>query len=158
VLVLVLLVTVPIVELYVFVQVAGAWGFLNALGVAVLVTVVGIAVVRQQGLRVWRRFEQDLRAGQTPARPIVHGALLLVAGALLIVPGFVTGALGLLLLLPPVRAGIAVLVVRRVGRGVGRVRVIRATYGDPIDVDERPKPGHDDPGSDDRPPRGELNP
>lgn len=151
---LLLFVIAPIVELYVFVQVASAWGFFNALGAAVLISVLGVAVVRMQGLRVWRSFERDLRSGTVPSRPIAHGALLLAAGVLLIVPGFVSGALGLLLLLPPVRAVVAAVLVRRVQRGSTRVRVIRATYGDPIDVE-----GSETPRRDDEPPaRGELNP
>lgn len=145
---LLLFVVLPIVELYVFVQVAQGWGFFNALGLIVLVSILGVAVVRHQGLRVWRRFQEQVLARQVPDREIADGVALLVAGVLLIVPGFVTDAVGVLLLLPPVRAGLRALLVRRAG--TGRIRVIRATYGGPIDVDGRERGGDGDP------PRGEL--
>lgn len=101
---LVLFLLLPIVELFVFVQVAGAFGFLDALLGAVVATVVGIWLVKQQGLGVLRRANDKVARGEAPTDELVNGTLLLVAGILLLVPGFVTGVAGLLLLLPPVRA------------------------------------------------------
>lgn len=101
---LVLLLLLPIAELFVFVQVAGSFGFLNALFGAVAATVVGIWLVKQQGLGVLRRANQKVERGEAPTDEVVNGTLLLLAGILLLAPGFVTGAVGLLLLLPPVRA------------------------------------------------------
>ena len=101
---LVLFLLLPILELFVFVQVADAVGFLDALLVAVAATVVGVWLVKQQGLGVLRRANAKVVRGDAPTDELVNGTLLLVAGILLIAPGFVTGAAGLLLLLPPVRA------------------------------------------------------
>lgn len=101
---LVLLLLLPILELFVFVQVAGSFGFLNALFGAIAATVVGIWLVKQQGLGVLRRANEKVARGDAPTDELVNGTLLLVAGILLLAPGFVTGAVGLLLLLPPVRA------------------------------------------------------
>lgn len=101
---LVLFLLLPIVELYVFVQVAGAIGFASALLAAVGATVVGVWLVKQQGLGVLRRANDKVARGETPTDEVVNGTLLLLAGVLLLVPGFVTGAVGLALLLPPVRA------------------------------------------------------
>lgn len=155
VLVLFLFVVIPIVELYVFVQAAQAWGFFNALGLIVLVSIIGVAVVRHQGLRVWRRFQEQAMAGEVPDRPIADGVALLLAGVLLIIPGFVTDTVGVLLLLPPVRSGLRALLVRRASRGMRGIRVIRATYGGPIDVDGRERGPGSGP-TDEQPPRGEL--
>lgn len=101
---LVLLLLLPILELFVFVQVADSFGFLNSLFGAVAATFVGIWLVKQQGLGVLRRANEKVARGDAPTDELVNGTLLLVAGILLLAPGFVTGAGGLLLLLPPVRA------------------------------------------------------
>lgn len=101
---LVLFLLLPILELFVFVQVAGTFGFLDAVLGAVAATFVGIWLVKQQGLGVLRRANEKVAKGDAPTDELVNGTLLLVAGILLLVPGFITGAAGLLLLLPPVRA------------------------------------------------------
>lgn len=101
---LVLFLLLPIAELYVFVQVAGAIGFGSALLTAVGATVVGVWLVKQQGLGVLRRANDKVARGEAPTDEVVNGTLLLLAGLLLLVPGFITGAAGLALLLPPVRA------------------------------------------------------
>jgi UPF0716 protein FxsA len=124
-----LLVVVPILELYVFVQVAWAIGFWNALGLVILISLVGAWLVKRQGLWVLRRVQDQVDRGQVPGRTLADGFLLLLAGVLLVLPGFVTDGLGVLLLLPPVRAVVRALVLRR---WRGRVRVISATHGGPI--------------------------
>ena len=101
---LVLFLLVPVLELYVFVQVAGSVGFGTALLGAVIATFVGISLVKRQGLGVLRRANDKVARGEAPTDEVVNGTLLLLAGILLLLPGFVTGAAGLLLLLPPVRA------------------------------------------------------
>ena len=101
--VLLLVIGVPIAELYAFVQMSHAIGFFTSLAVLAAVSVVGAWIVKRQGLRVWRRFNEQVRSGNIPSNEIADGALLLLAGALLLTPGFLTDALGVLLLLPPVR-------------------------------------------------------
>ena len=96
-------VVLPLVELAVFVQVAQWIGVLDALGLLILVSIVGVFIVRHQGLGVYRRVREQLRAGTVPTVQLVDGLLILIAGVLLILPGFVTSVVGLLLLLPPVR-------------------------------------------------------
>jgi len=97
-------VVVPLVELAVFVQFVDWIGVLDSLLLMLVVSIGGVFVVRHQGLGVWRRVREQLRAGTVPGADLVDGLLILVAGLLLIVPGFVTDVVGLLLLLPPVRA------------------------------------------------------
>lgn len=121
-------VVLPITELYVFVQSSHAIGFFSALGLLVAVTIVGTWLVKHQGLRVWRRFNEQIAKGTPPSKEIADAVLLLVAGFLLVFPGFVTDVLGILLLLPPVRALVRGGFVRRMGKR----RVIRATYGGPM--------------------------
>lgn len=114
----------PLVELYVIVQVAQSFGILETLAALVLVSIGGALLVKHQGLAVWRRFNETLARGQVPHAEIVDGVLVLGAGALLLAPGFVSDALGILLLLPPVRALLRTSVVERFG--VGRVVVYGA--------------------------------
>ncbi len=104
--VLLLLVGLPILELFVFIQVGEAIGFLEALGLLILVSVLGFYVVKHQGIGVLRRFVVEREAGRIPAAAAADGALIALAGVLLVVPGFVTSTVGVLLLLPPVRAGL----------------------------------------------------
>ncbi len=99
-----LLIVAPLVELAVFVQVSQWIGLLNALAFLILVSLVGVLIVRHQGLGVIRRVRDQARAGNLPAAELVDGLLIFIAGVLLILPGFVSDFVGLLLLLPPTRA------------------------------------------------------
>ena len=143
---LVLLLVIPIIEVYLFVQVSNAIGFWNALGIVILISLVGVWLVKRAGTKVWARFNEQLVAQRTPSREVADGVCLLVAGVLLVVPGFITDALGLLLLLPPVRALVSRGLIRRYS-GQADFRVIKASYGpgdgDIIDtgaVERRPTP------------------
>jgi UPF0716 protein FxsA len=101
-----LLIVVPLVELFVFVQVAQWIGVLEALALLIAVSFLGVWVVKIQGVGVIRRIRQDFNARRVPAAGLVDGALLLVAGTLLFVPGFLTDLVGLILLVPFARAGV----------------------------------------------------
>ncbi|MEE2957872.1 MAG: FxsA family protein [Actinomycetota bacterium] len=117
VLFLVFLVT-PVVELWVIVQVASSTGVLNAVGLLVLVSVVGAWLVKREGLGILRRIGEETAAGRIPGKEIVDGLLVLFAGALMLTPGFVTDALGMSLLFPPTRALVRAVATRRFARSV----------------------------------------
>jgi UPF0716 protein FxsA len=129
-----LFVVVPLVEIYVLIQVAGAIGVLPALAALLAVSFLGIWLVRAEGLGVLRRMQSTVNRGEVPTAEVVDGGLLVVAGALCIVPGFVTAAAGLLLLLPPLRAVVRNRLLLRWGRhggvGTGRQRVVGGTFVD----------------------------
>ena len=114
----VLFILVPIAELYVIIQLGHAIGVLNTLGVLVLISFAGAWLMRREGLNTLRRAQRQVDAGVVPGRELVDGALILLAGALLLAPGFITDAVGLLLLLPPVRAGVRATVRRRLERRI----------------------------------------
>lgn len=101
---LLLFIVVPLVELYVIIQVGQAIGALWTIGLLVLDSILGSLLLRAQGRTVWRRFRAALAAGRPPARETVDGALVIFGGALMLTPGFVTDLFGILLLLPPSRA------------------------------------------------------
>jgi UPF0716 protein FxsA len=111
--VLLFIILVPIAELVVMFKVAGAFGWLETLSVLVLISVVGAWLVRRQGLTMVMRIQRELSAGNVPTKSLVDGLLLLVAGALLLTPGFVTDAAGILLLFPPTRIALRGLLIRR---------------------------------------------
>ena len=118
-LLVVLFVFVPIVELAVIIQVGQAIGVVETLLLMVVVSVAGAWLVKREGIGVWRRAQRQMDAGVMPGRELVDGVLIMVAGALLLLPGFVSDCLGILLLLPPVRAVVRGLVIRRL-----RTRVV----------------------------------
>jgi UPF0716 protein FxsA len=99
-----LLVVWPIAELVVVIKVAELVGIPLMLGLLLLGCVAGGLVLRYSGRTAWRRFQEAVRAGRTPTREVVDGALVVGAGVLLLVPGFITDAVGLFLLFPPTRA------------------------------------------------------
>jgi UPF0716 protein FxsA len=118
-------IVVPLIEIAVIIQVGHWLGVVNTIGLLLLISVFGAWLVKRQGLGVWRRIRDQQRAGQVPAAAVFDGALILVAGVLLLFPGFVTDAFGLLLLLPPVRAGVRAFLRRRFMRRVQVVRSVR---------------------------------
>ena len=126
-LVLVFLVA-PLIELAVIVQVAGEIGVLNTIGLLLAVSLVGAWLAKRQGLVTLRRIQASLARSEVPSRELADGALILLAGALMIAPGFVSDAVALVLLIPPSRAGARRLLVRTLARR-GRVTVVGARRG-----------------------------
>ncbi|MGZ4760422.1 MAG: FxsA family protein, partial [Acidimicrobiales bacterium] len=118
--VLMVLILVPIVELYVMVQVAGVIGVLPTVALVVAMCLAGAWLMKVEGLGVLRRMQRQLNDGEVPTAEAVNGVLIVVGGLLMLVPGFVTGVLGLLLLLPPVRALLRPVVLARVQRRIDR--------------------------------------
>jgi UPF0716 protein FxsA len=111
-LLLIAFVGVPIIEIAGFITV-GSWiGLWWTLGTVLLTAIVGTALVRSQSTSVIARINQQLAIGEMPARALFDGLRLLAAALLLLTPGFFTDAVGIALLLPPVRALIAPLLLR----------------------------------------------
>jgi UPF0716 protein FxsA len=114
----VLFVVAPIVELTVIIRVGQAIGVVETLLLMVAVSAVGAWLVKREGIGLWRRAQRQLEAGVVPGRELVDGMLIMLAGLLLLTPGFVSDCFGILLLLPPVRAGLRGLVIRRLRKRV----------------------------------------
>jgi UPF0716 protein FxsA len=116
-----LFIVVPIAELYVIIQV-GEWiGVVPTLLLLVLDAFLGSWLLKHEGRSAWRRFNQALAERRIPGKEVADGFLVILGGALLIAPGFITDIFGILFLLPPTRA-----VARRILRRftVGRVAVV----------------------------------
>ena len=112
-LLILLFIVVPIVEIYVIIQVGGAIGVLPTIALLVADSIIGSMLMRSQGRAAWRRFNEAIAAARIPGREVVDGALVIFGGALLLTPGFVTDILGAAFLLPPTRAVIRRGLVRR---------------------------------------------
>ncbi len=117
-LLVVLFILLPIAEIYVIVKVGEAIGILPTLALLILDGFLGAALARSQGRAAWLRFNQALAEGRVPAREVFDGAMIIVGGAFLLAPGFITDVIGLLLLLPPTRALFRGLVSRMARRRV----------------------------------------
>jgi UPF0716 protein FxsA len=129
---------VPLLEIYLLIQVGGFIGALPTVGAVVFTALLGAVLVKVQGLATVNRAQEALRQGAVPALEVFEGVLLLLAGALLLTPGFFTDALGFLALVPPLRRVLFVTLSKRVvvrhmgpGRGPGPgdgPRVIEGEY------------------------------
>ena len=112
-LLIILFIVVPIAELAVLIQVGQAIGVWWTIALLVADAILGSLLARSQGRLTWRRFNEALQAGRAPAREVMDGALVLFGGALLLTPGFLSDILGIVLLLPPTRALVRAILVRR---------------------------------------------
>jgi UPF0716 protein FxsA len=108
-----LFIAVPIAELAVIIQVGQAIGVWWTIGLLIADSLLGAWLMRHQGRATWRRFNEAVGAGRVPTREVLDGALVIFGGALLLTPGFVTDLFGILLLLPPTRALVRAVLVRR---------------------------------------------
>ncbi|WP_316013378.1 FxsA family protein [Roseobacter sp. HKCCA0434] len=111
------LLIVPIIEIALFIQVGGLIGLWPTLLTVILTAIAGTWLLRSQGGDALRRLQNILREGGDPRGPLAHGALILVAGIVLLTPGFFTDAIGFALLIPAVRG----VVIRELAK---RVRVV----------------------------------
>jgi UPF0716 protein FxsA len=127
-----LFLVIPIVELYVIIQVAHAIGAFDTLGLLVLDSVVGGWLMKREGMGVLRRLQAKLSTGELPSTELVDGFLILFGGALMLAPGFLTDLLGMALLLPPIRAVARRVLARRFKSAI--VTRGTASFGDVIDL------------------------
>lgn len=138
-----------VAEIVVFVLLARGVGLGVAVSLTLAVSLLGVVLLRREGIRAWRGFRAAMADGRPPGDQVTDGLLGLSAGVLLAAPGLVTGVAGLLLVLPPVRSlarrGVRTLTERRISSaaagdlfGPRRVRVYR---GEPADGGGPPSPG-----------------
>jgi UPF0716 protein FxsA len=107
---------VPIAELYVIIKVGGAIGVLPTLILLIADALLGSMLLRQQGRAAWVRFNRALSENRLPHKEVFDGVLIIVGGALLLTPGFITDIFGLVLLIPPTRALVRAVASRTVRR------------------------------------------
>ena len=96
-------IAVPIAEIAIFVEVGSQWGLWPAIGAIFATAIPGSILIRHQGVAVLRRVRDEVGAGRFPARQVFDVLCLLISGILLLLPGFITDAVGFILLVPVVR-------------------------------------------------------
>ncbi len=139
--VLLLFIGIPITEIAVFIQVGDIIGLWPTIAVVVITALIGTALLRQQGLNTLMRAQATMNEGRVPAEELFDGVCLLLAGAFLLTPGFVTDSVGFLLFLPPFRA-----LLRRYAKGFiqrhGNIHIVGAN-GEPMGEPHRRADPHD---------------
>ncbi len=135
-LILLMLIGVPLLEIAVFIEV-GSWiGVFPTIALTIATAMAGTVMLRMQGVTLLTRMRGEMDAGRTPGEDLVQGALMVVASILLLIPGFVTDFIGLLLFVPPLRAAAARYVVARANVTVVQAGGARTRGGRVVDLDE----------------------
>lgn len=98
---------VPIIEMYILIQVGSLIGGLYTIGLVLLTALIGVTLLKRQGLSTFITAQQKMNTGQMPVKEIAEGLMLAIAGALLLTPGFVTDSVGFILLTPFLRQYLA---------------------------------------------------
>ena len=136
---IVIFIVVPLAELYVILRVADdVLGWPLTLALLVADSLLGSWLLRSQGRAVWNRFNEAMRAGRVPHSEVIDGVLIIFGGAFLITPGFLTDIIGLILLIPPTRAG-----VRRIARRTIERRTVVGVAGQAVRSGARRTSGRD---------------
>jgi UPF0716 protein FxsA len=128
---LLLFLLLPIAEIAVFAQVGDWIGALPTVGLVILSGIAGSLLLRQQGLSALRRAQEAATRGESPAGAVFEGFCIMVAGVLLIIPGFLTDIVGILLFVRPVRNALGRRLFERMMRSNGTVRVWSTGPGTP---------------------------
>ncbi|MDE0766539.1 MAG: FxsA family protein [Amylibacter sp.] len=102
-LMLFIFIAVPIIEIALFIKVGGFIGLYPTLAIVLLTAFIGTSLLRSQGMSAFNGLQNSIMSGQNPMSQIAHGAMILIAGVVLLTPGFFTDAVGLALLIPGVR-------------------------------------------------------
>lgn len=138
---------VPLAEIAVFIWVGGKIGVLPTILLTVVTALAGSLMLRQQGLSLLMRMQKELDAGRAPGNEMMQGAMIVLASILLLLPGFVTDTIGLLLFVPPIREALANFIISRSNVVVMNNGQARQRPGDPVvdlDADDwseaRPEP------------------
>ncbi len=137
---LLLFILVPVVELFLLIELGKLIGTLATLALIAFTGTLGAFLARRQGMGVLRQAQAEMAAGKLPAGSIVDGVIILLAGAVIITPGILTDALGFLCLIPPTRRMIKTALWRRLERVAhdGRVWVVTPTTRDDKEQDHDP--------------------
>lgn len=138
---LLLFILVPLAELYLFLTLGEKLGVQNTIAIIILTAILGAALTKSQGRRAMRKFQEATAAGRVPAREALDGLLILLAGAVLITPGFLTDSIGFLLLLPPFRSLVAGALGKRLK---GRIRFMTPGRPPAAETESQPKSKLDD--------------
>ena len=97
---------IPIIEIYLLIEIGSIFGALTAVILVILTGFLGAFLARMQGLQTFFRIQESLREGRMPSGELLDGLLIVIAGLVLLTPGFLTDSVGFLLLIPATRNSI----------------------------------------------------
>ena len=138
----------PIAELWLIIEIGGSIGVGPTLALLIIDSLIGAALARSQSRVAWERFNIALAEGRIPAKEVFNGAMIILGGALLLTPGFITDIFGLILLIPPTRAVVRAFLARLAGRrGAVAFRVAEFGYAKRPGGGPRPGQSYDYEGS-----------
>ena len=135
---LILFICVPLIEIYVIIQVGQAIGAWWTILLLVLDSIFGTWLIRHEGARAWQALREALDSGRMPARELADAALILIGGTLMLAPGFVTDGFGVLMILPVTRP-----LFRRLLTGVVANRLVVLGPTGPMGPGTAQRPGPD---------------
>ena len=146
--------TIPLIEVWILLQIADLAGLLNTIGLLILTSIIGALLVRREGISVFRKAKNEITQGQMPEKQILDGFLILLGGVLMLTPGFFTDIIGFLLLFPPTRLLLRTVVIKRLNSRIsnpdsyirnGRVQWVYSERKDEtIEILESPQVDDDD--------------
>ena len=146
--------TIPLIEVWILLQIADLAGLLNTIGLLILTSIIGALLVRREGISVFRKAKNEIAQGQMPEKQILDGFLILLGGVLMLTPGFFTDIIGFLLLFPPTRLLLRTVVIKRLNSRIsnpnsyirnGRVQWVYSERKDEtIEILESPQVDDDD--------------
>ncbi len=125
---LLLFLLVPVIEIYLLIEVGSAIGAMSTIFLVVLTAIVGAALLRWQGFTTLQRVREAMARGEVPAIEMMEGVVLLICGALLLTPGFFTDAIGFLALIPAVRRHFIMEIIKRQSVSVAGTYHEQRTY------------------------------
>lgn len=130
---LAIFIIVPLLELWVIFTVGSQIGYALTFLILIMISVLGAALARYQGYRVLVKIQQEISNGRVPGDSLIDGALILSGALMLLTPGFITDAVGLLILLPPTRKFFKSLLKGRLNKAAARRTVFfrRSGWGGP---------------------------
>lgn len=111
--ILALFILIPIIEIFLFMRIGALIGVAPTLGMIVLTAIIGVSMLKIQGLSTLQRAQNNLQENKLPATELVEGVILLICGALLLTPGFFTDTIGFLMLVPHIRRSIAKVIIKK---------------------------------------------
>ena len=110
-----LFILTPLLEIYLFIKIGTEIGAISTIALIALTAIVGVALLRHQGLSTLQNVQRQMQQGQVPAVGLLEGIMLFFAGALLLTPGFFTDSIGFLILIPRIRKSLALWLLERSG-------------------------------------------
>lgn len=129
---IIIFLAIPVIELYLLIQVGSIIGVLPTIILVILTAVVGASLVRQQGFATWQRLQSNMAQGIMPAQDLLEGLILLLGGLLLLTPGFFTDILGFACLIPSMRAKMAQIAIDN--------RLFAQEVGNPFQANSKREP------------------